>query len=108
MNLASQFRCNGSDGYLAWLDNVLDIRDTANDDLSELNYDFRVVDSPKLLHSIIKENNLINNKYGFVFITDITNRLQKAINRFHQIHVASYRFNNHPCNFSTKLCKTFF
>jgi uncharacterized protein len=28
--LASQFRCNGSDGYLAWLDQLLGIRDTAN------------------------------------------------------------------------------
>ena len=25
--LVSQFRCNGSDGYLAWIDNVLGIRD---------------------------------------------------------------------------------
>ena len=31
--LASQFRCSGSNGYLAWLDNVLDIRATANDTL---------------------------------------------------------------------------
>lgn len=32
-SLASQFRCNGSDGYLAWLDDVLDIRPTANQQL---------------------------------------------------------------------------
>ncbi|GBF74376.1 putative ATP-binding protein [Paenibacillus sp. 598K] len=30
--LASQFRCNGSDGYLAWLEDVLEIRETANAD----------------------------------------------------------------------------
>lgn len=30
MELESQFRCNGSDSYLAWLDDVLGIRDTAN------------------------------------------------------------------------------
>jgi len=30
LELSSQFRCNGSDGYLAWLDNILDIRGTAN------------------------------------------------------------------------------
>ena len=46
MELASQFRCNGSDGYLAWLDRMLGIRDTANTSLKELNYDFRVFDSP--------------------------------------------------------------
>ena len=28
--LSSQFRCNGSDGYLSWLDNALQIRETAN------------------------------------------------------------------------------
>jgi uncharacterized protein len=33
MNLESQFRCNGSGGYLAWLDDVLQIRETANSDL---------------------------------------------------------------------------
>ena len=30
LNLVSQFRCNGSDGYLAFLDNLLGIRQTAN------------------------------------------------------------------------------
>jgi uncharacterized protein len=30
LDLTSQFRCNGSDGYLAWLDKVLQIRETAN------------------------------------------------------------------------------
>ena len=43
MELASQFRCNGSDGYLAWLDNVLEIRQTANFDLEGANYDFTIV-----------------------------------------------------------------
>ena len=28
--LTSQFRCDGSDGYIAWLDDVLQIRNTAN------------------------------------------------------------------------------
>lgn len=31
LELASQFRCNGSDGYLAWVDNCLQIRKTANE-----------------------------------------------------------------------------
>ena len=30
MKLESQFRCNGSDGYLSWLDNSLQIQETAN------------------------------------------------------------------------------
>ena len=39
MELVSQFRCNGSDGYLSWLDNTLDIRRTANWDMEEVDYD---------------------------------------------------------------------
>ncbi len=55
--LTSQFRCDGSDGYLAWLDNVLQIRETANDDIGELNYDFRVCDTPQEMFELIKERN---------------------------------------------------
>lgn len=62
MELASQFRCNGSDGYLAWLDNILDIRGTANVDLDDIDYDFRIMDSPDELHNLIREKNEINNK----------------------------------------------
>src|SRR5690606_33712517 len=39
MELASQFRCNGSDGYLAWLDQMLGIRDTANTQLDSEEFD---------------------------------------------------------------------
>lgn len=66
LELASQFRCNGSDGYLAWLDNILDIRPTTNTSLSEIDYDFRVIDSPSELHSLIMERNKKNNKARLV------------------------------------------
>ena len=62
MQLTSQFRCNGSDGYLAWLDNVLDIRETANFDLSDINFDFKIFDNPVDLKKAIIEKNKINNK----------------------------------------------
>lgn len=57
LELASQFRCAGSDGYLAWLDDVLGIRGTANPDLETGTYDFRVVDSPVELDRLIRERN---------------------------------------------------
>ena len=60
--LSSQFRCNGSDGYLAWLDQLLDIRETTNLDLAGIDYDFRVFDSPTDLHDRIVELNRINNR----------------------------------------------
>ena len=55
--LASQFRCSGSNGYLAWLDNVLDIRITANDTLNTAEYDFQVFDDPVLMHAAIEAKN---------------------------------------------------
>ena len=63
--LQSQFRCNGSDGYLAWVDNVLKIRQTANFDGFD-NYDFEIVDSPTELFEKIKTKNQINNKSRIV------------------------------------------
>lgn len=56
-DLASQFRCSGSDGYLAWLDDVLDIRPTANDRLDPREYDFRIFDTPEALHEAIEARN---------------------------------------------------
>lgn len=55
--LSSQFRCNGSDGYLSWLDHVLYGEESATTDLRDANYDFRVVDSPEELRSIINARN---------------------------------------------------
>lgn len=57
LELASQFRCNGSDGYLAWLDNALGIRETANATLEAGAFDFRIVDSPTELHALIEARN---------------------------------------------------
>lgn len=56
-SLASQFRCSGSDGYLAWLDYVLGIRQTANYQLDTEGYDFRVFDAPEELHKAIEARN---------------------------------------------------
>lgn len=62
LELASQFRCSGSDGYMAWLDNTLGIRETANKLLNPKEFDFRVLDSPNELHELIAERNAVNNK----------------------------------------------
>lgn len=57
MELVSQFRCNGSDGYLAWLDNVLEIRETANIDFEDIDFDFRVCSTPGEVRDLIVEKN---------------------------------------------------
>lgn len=62
MELLSQFRCNGSDGYLAWIDDVLEIRKTANTDMRDVDYDIKIVDSPNEMKDMIFERNRINNR----------------------------------------------
>jgi DUF2075 family protein len=66
LRLASQFRCNGSDGYLAWLDDTLGIRPTANDKLDVDEFDFRIFGSPEHLRREIVERNKSRNKARMV------------------------------------------
>lgn len=60
--LVSQFRCNGSDGYIAFWDNILGIRKTANYDLSDLNYDVKLFEDPNDMRLELLKKNHINNK----------------------------------------------
>ena len=64
--LLSQFRCGGNDGYPSWLDNTLQIRPTANITLTDIPYDFRIVDSAEELESLIKEKNKKDGKSRLV------------------------------------------
>ena len=66
LELASQFRCNGSDGYLAWLDSTLGIRPTANETLDVEEFDFRVFTSPETMRREIAEKNRAINKARMV------------------------------------------
>lgn len=66
LDLKSQFRCNGSDGYLAWVDNTLNIRETANTTLHGINYECDVLDSASDLRDRIYELNESNNKARMV------------------------------------------
>ena len=65
-HLSSQFRCNGSDGFLSWLDNALQIRETANIRLTSEDYDFRIYDSPTEMFEEIKRKNESKNKSRLV------------------------------------------
>lgn len=62
VELKSQFRCNGSDGYLAWLDHVLEIRETANYNMDDINYDICICDSPSEMKDIIFQKNQSANR----------------------------------------------
>lgn len=62
LKLSSQFRCNGSDSYLNWIDEVLEIGDKDNFDGFEFDYDIQIKDTPEEIFKVIKEKNKINNK----------------------------------------------
>jgi len=66
LSLKSQFRCNGSDGYLAWLNNTLQIRETANVYHNPEDFDFQIFDSPTELRTAIEEKNKGYNKARMV------------------------------------------
>lgn len=52
--LEAQFRCAGSDEYIDWIDNLLGIRETDQDDFNPaLGFDFRVLDDVHELDSAI-------------------------------------------------------
>ena len=60
-SLTSQFRCNGSNDYLNFVDYILDIKENFDGKLN--NYEFQVCDSPEELRNIIvKKNNLYKSR----------------------------------------------
>jgi uncharacterized protein len=65
-DLTSQFRCGGSDGYLAWIDNSLGLRPTANTSLDTSVFDFQIFDDPKEMYEKIIEMNNQNFKSRLV------------------------------------------
>ena len=81
INLVSQFRCDGSDGYLAFLDNLLGLHETANQTF-DFNYDFRLYSNPSTMREDLRKLNEINNKsrllagYCYDWVS------QKDINKF--------------------------
>ena len=58
MELETQFRCGGADGFLNWINNTFQIKDTANVLWSgEEEFDFKIFDSPHALEEAIREKN---------------------------------------------------
>jgi DUF2075 family protein len=62
MELVSQFRCNGSDDYMAWLDGTLGVQENIDNYFTKQSFDFQVFDNPTTLHDAIREKNKENNK----------------------------------------------
>jgi DUF2075 family protein len=66
LTLSSQFRCGGSDDYLAWLDDTLGVKATKDHYFSTERFDFQIFDSVKELEQVIREKNKEANKARLV------------------------------------------
>ena len=62
LELTSQFRCNGSDGYITWLDEILGITDESEISFAGASYDFMVFKDPSELYKEIRTKNEVANK----------------------------------------------
>jgi DUF2075 family protein len=62
LELKSQFRCNGSDGYMTWIDEALGVIEDEETSYAESSYDFRIFDDPTKLYEEIRAKNQVNNK----------------------------------------------
>ena len=62
LELKSQFRCNGSDGYITWIDEVLGVIADEETTYPESSYDFKIFTNPSELYKEIRTKNEINNK----------------------------------------------
>ena len=76
--LRSQFRCNGSDEYIQFINNLLQIGETVDIDRKELHFDFRVFDDPNELRRELRVINKKNNKArmvaGYCYDWNVKNR----------------------------------
>ncbi len=91
--LESQFRCSGSDGYLDWLDDVLQVHESVILDDPGFDYDFRVFDDPNELREAIVERNRVNNRSrmvaGYCWNWDSKH---KADTDFHDVTIPEFGF----------------
>jgi hypothetical protein len=56
MELTAQFRCSGAEGFINWINNTLQIKETANfDGWDNKEFEFKIFDDPNLLRNAVKE-----------------------------------------------------
>lgn len=103
MELVSQFRCNGSDGYLAWLDNSLEIRETANWNMDDIDYDIQILDSPHDVKNIIIEKNKTSGNRARILAGYCWNWIKEGKNNtgVHDIKIGDFEMSWNLGNTST-------
>ena len=98
LELVSQFRCGGSDGYMAFLDDLLQIRSTANK-VFDIDYDIRVFDSPSEMREALRPLNN-NNKARMIagYCYEWVTRNKTYIQDLYDINIGDFHAK---WNFST-------
>lgn len=59
VNLKSQFRCNGSDNYLDWLEQII-YNEPAKASFGKEEFDFRIFDDPGILYEEIRKQDAVD------------------------------------------------
>jgi uncharacterized protein len=54
IDLRTQFRCAGSDEYIDWIDQLLEIRKTGVSRLGDVGFDFRLLDGPDAVDELVR------------------------------------------------------
>jgi len=92
--LEAQFRCGGSDGFINWVDNTLQIRRTANALwINDENFEFKIFNSPEELEQAIRERN----KSGFTarlsagFCWKWSDKLDEGQNLINDVIIGDYK-----------------
>ena len=77
---------------MAWLDNVLEIRETANWDMEGIDYDIQIMDSPHEMHHIILELNQTSNNRARILAGYCWNWIKEGVNdtNVHDIQIGDY------------------
>lgn len=90
-SLTSQFRCNGSNDYLNFVDYILDIKENFDGKLN--NYEFQVCDSPEELRNIIvKKNNLYKSRILAGYCWN-WNKKEIDNSNYHDIKIADFEMS---------------
>jgi hypothetical protein len=104
--LTAQYRCNGSTGYLNWLDDVLQIQETANfDNWGDGQYEFKVFDDADELYSALKAKNARNKARliaGYSWEWPSKGRKRGTTNKHVQADGLSLPWNYENENWATK------
>lgn len=91
LKLNYQFRCNGSNGYLSFIDYILGNNDNFNE--TNIDYDFKIIDDPNELFKIIKKRNITN--FSRLLAGYCWNWNKKEINNtnFHDIKIDDFEIS---------------